>query len=42
MKFLSYADVLACDRALVGEWERDEPIRHARMHDNGLWLDVEN
>ena len=27
VKFISYADVLACDRAIVGEWERDEPIR---------------
>ncbi len=27
VKFLSYADVLACDRAIVGEWERDEPVR---------------
>jgi tryptophan 7-halogenase len=27
VKFLSYADVLACDRAVVAEWERQEPIR---------------
>ncbi len=27
VKFISYADVLACDRAIVGEWERNEPIR---------------
>ena len=27
VKFISYANALACDRAIVGEWERDEPIR---------------
>ena len=27
MKFRSYADVLTCDRAIVGDWERREPIR---------------
>jgi tryptophan halogenase len=27
VKFLSYSDALACDTAIVGEWERDEPIR---------------
>jgi len=26
-KFCSYADVLACDSAVVGEWDRDEPVR---------------
>jgi tryptophan halogenase len=27
VKFLSYSDVLKCDRAIVAEWERTEPIR---------------
>jgi tryptophan 7-halogenase len=27
VKFISYSDALACDTAIVGEWERDEPIR---------------
>jgi tryptophan halogenase len=27
VKFISYSNALACDRAIVGEWARDEPIR---------------
>ena len=27
VKFLTYSNVLICDRAVVGEWERDVPVR---------------